>query len=119
MSQTVKVLEVTSVQVTAYKMLPPTLVVYADGVVPTTGYKNGQLIPYVYIQFPQDGIWDFDFVADKPDGPVLDVLSPIAASYTWYDYPKDLKGVRIHATCNSMEGKIGPAEKTVELRAGK
>ena len=120
MSHTVKVMEVQNVELTIYKMLPPTLNIHADGVVPTLGYKNGRLVPYVYVQFPPDGIWDFDFVADAPDGPAGDVLCPISADYIWHDYPKELKGVRIHATSNSIEKKFGGhKEKTLELKTAK
>lgn len=115
-----KVLEVQNVETTIYKTFPPTLGVFAEGVVPTLGYTNGQLIPYVYVHFPQDGIWDFVFVADAPNGPAPEVISPITAAYFWHDYPKDLKGVRIHAAINSMEKSIGSAkERSLELMAKK
>lgn len=111
-----KVLEVQSVETTIYKTFPPTLGVFAEGVVPTLGYTNGQLLPYVYVQFPPDGIWDFDFVADAPSGPAAEVISPISASYFWHDYPKKLKGVRVHAAVNSMEKSIGSArERSLEI----
>ena len=110
----VKVYEVKSVHLVIYKMLPPTLGIHAVGVVPTTGYSNGQLIPWIYIQPPQDGIWDFDFVADKPDGPQLEVLCDINASYYWREYPKDLKGVRIHASCNEMEALLSKGQEVTK-----
>jgi len=116
MSQTVLILEVQNVKLTIYKTNPPTLHILAEGVVPTPGYKNPTLIPYVYVQFPPDGIWDFSFVADQPDGPVQQVLSPICATYNWEGYPEKLKGVRIHSSTNSVEALIDDAApKTVSL----
>lgn len=109
MATTVKVLEVTSVDLTIFKSEPPILAIYAKGTVPTTGYKNGQLFPWIYIQAPPDGIWDFDFVADQPDGPQADVICPIDAQYYWHSFPKDMKGVRIHASLNKMEALLGEA----------
>jgi hypothetical protein len=106
MSHTVKVLEVIEVNLTIYKTNPATLAIRAEGIVPRLGYRNGQLIPYVYIKFPTDGIWDFDFVADEPDTPSPTVLAPITADYLWPDYPKNLRGVRIHATNNKIEKEI-------------
>ncbi|HEY0679586.1 MAG TPA: hypothetical protein VGD17_14980 [Chitinophagaceae bacterium] len=106
MHNTVKILEVQMVELTVYKTFPPTLAIDAYGVVPTPGYKNPRLIPWIYIQPPPDGIWDFDFIADEPDGIVPQVLSPISATYYWAAYPQDLKGVRIHAVLNSKEGTV-------------
>jgi hypothetical protein len=103
---TVQVMEVQKVELTVYKTYPATLGISADGVVPTPGFTNPQLVPWVYIMPPQDGIWDFDFVADEPKGPVQQVLSPISASYFWHSYPQDLKGVRIHARMNSVEALL-------------
>lgn len=104
MAETVKVYEVKSVKLTTEKS---TLLIHADGVVRTGGYTNPRLEPYVYIQPPPDGIWDFDFVADKPTGMVPQVLTPIKAEYKWENYPGDLKGVRVHAETNSVEEKLG------------
>jgi len=110
-------MEVSSVKLTIYKTNPPALHIHAEGVVPTPGYTNAQLVPYVYIQFPPDGIWDFDFVADKPDGPVQQVLSPIFADYVWDGFPAELKGVRIHGACNSVEETIEGSRSAEVQRA--
>ncbi|MGB8191667.1 MAG: hypothetical protein WCF67_07100 [Chitinophagaceae bacterium] len=107
MADTVQVYEVKSVKLTIEKKLPPTLLIHADGVTRTAGYKDPRLEPYVYIQPPPDGIYDFSFVADKPSGPVADVLTPVEADYKWDNYPKDLKGVRVHAETNEIEEKLG------------
>lgn len=103
MADTVKVYEVKSVKLNVEKN---TLSIHADGVVRTSGYTNPRLEPFVYIQPPADGIWDFDFVADKPGGPVKQVLTPISADYTWESFPSDIKGVRIHAETNSIEERV-------------
>ena len=116
MAQTVLILEVQNVKLTVYKTEPATLHILAEGVVPTPGYKNPTLAPYVYIQFPPDGIWDFSFMADQPDGIVQQVLQPICATYIWEGYPEKLKGVRVHSSTNSVEALIGEyAPKTVSL----
>lgn len=113
MSQTVKVMEVTEVSLTIFKTNPPILCIYTEGIVPTLGYQNGRLVPYIYIKPPADGIWDFDFVADKPDGPVPQVISPIAAVYMWSDFPGDLKGVRIHAAHNKVVANLSSGKKKI------
>ncbi len=107
--------EVTSVDLTIYKTHPPTLAIYAEGIAPTPGYTNPRLEPYVYIHPPTDGIWDFAFVADKPGGIVPTVLCPISTTYYWHNYPKDLKGVRVHASQNSVEAKLNERTATATL----
>lgn len=110
---TEQVFEVSEVKLTIFKTHPPTLAIYAEGMVPTPGYTNPRLEPYIYIQPPTDGIWDFSFDADRPTVPVPDVLVPISATYYWFNYPRDLKGVRIHARVNSMEARL---DETVALK---
>lgn len=94
-----------------YKVPPPIgLMLYIDvvGLVTTSGWVNGRLEPRFYIKFPEDGIQDFDFVADPPAGIALMVVSPIAAKrLEWPKPPLDiLKGVRIHAQSNNITKHI-------------
>lgn len=105
-----KILEVTQVELTVLESFPPQLRIAASGTVPTAGWCGPRLVPYIYIQPPPDRIYDFDFVADPPEGSAAQVISPIDAVYVWKDSPKRLKGVRIHASQNS---------KTALLETGK
>jgi hypothetical protein len=93
------ILEVQEVEL--FSEHPRTLLIAAAGTVPTTGWSNPQLSPYIYITPPQDGIWDFAFVADAPTGPALDVITRVETQYRWDDFPPDLAGVRVHASTNS------------------
>ena len=111
-----KILEVSEVELIAeYKQR--ILSIVAHGTVTTSGWRNPRLIPYVYITPPADGIYDFDFVADAPDGQALQVLLPISAKEEWQDFPSDLKGVRIHASTNSVEKKLDEAKAAKVLVA--
>ncbi len=96
-----KVLEVTDIQLAILKTNPPMLNITAHGTVPTGGWTDPELIPYVYVQAPPDGIYDFDFVAQKPDGIVAQVITPIVANHTLREVPENLKGVRVHASLNA------------------
>ena len=107
MPNKVKVLEVKDVRLTVYRSIPPKLLIEADGIVPTTGYTDPELIEYIYKQPPPDGIYDFDFVATPPQGGSADVLSPISASYLLVPIPKGLKGVKVHASWNSVQADLG------------
>ena len=62
-----KVLEVQNVKLSILKSFPPKLSITAFGTVPTSGWKDAELIPYVYIQPPPNGIYDYDFVAEPSD----------------------------------------------------
>jgi hypothetical protein len=109
-----KILEVTKVNVVSTRSLPPILKITATGTVPTAGWANPQLVPYTYIQAPPDGIYDFDFVADPPEDIVAQVVTPIQANYQWRNSPAGLKGIRIHASTNSVVFRFEPVESDCE-----
>ncbi len=88
---------------------PPKLNVTAQGTVPTQGWSNPELTPYVYVMPPLDGIQDFGFIAEPPIGIVPQVLTPITASYTMDSPPSWLLGVRVHASTNAKEAFLGGA----------
>ncbi|SCX81285.1 hypothetical protein [Nitrosospira sp. Nsp13] len=94
--------EVTEVRLAVLESFPPKLRITATGNVPTGGWSNPQLNPVVNIQAPPDGIYDFDFVADPPEGPATQVISSIQAVYVWDSFPADVKGVRVNAAQNSI-----------------
>ncbi len=101
-----KVLEVQNVKLSILESLPPKLSITAFGTVPTTGWKDAELIPHVYIQPPPDGIYGYDFVASPPDQSVPQVITPIVANKV-DPLPDDLKGVRVHASLNSKVALLG------------
>jgi len=101
------IMTVKKVDLTLLKSQPPRLVINASGFVMTSGWVNGRLEPRFYIQFPADGIQDFDFVADPPEGITLMVISPITAKpVEWDNPPAALKGVRVHAQSNKIEALL-------------
>lgn len=101
-----KVMEVTEVKLAVLESFPPKLQINVSGTVPTGGWSNPKLKPYIFIQPPPDGIYDFDFVADPPDGPATQVISPIHADYLWNSFPENVKGVRVHAAQNSKTAML-------------
>src|SRR5688500_17453041 len=96
-----KVLEVLEVHVAILESFPPKLQITASGTVRTGGWSNPRLDPYVFIQPPPNGIYDFDFVADPPEGPATEVITPVEAVHVWENFPEGVKGVRLHAVQNS------------------
>jgi hypothetical protein len=98
-----QVYEVTDGKVEILESKPPQVSITAKGVVRTLGWTNGRLDPYVYVQPPPDGIWDFDFVATPPSDPAGDALAPIKSEPYTMPRPENFRGVRIHAETNKME----------------
>ncbi len=100
-----RVMEVDDVRVMAIETTPGLIAVHATGKVPTTGWTNPALEPFIYIAPPSDGIWDFDFAATAP-GMAGQVVLPISANGV-FPKPGWLKGVRIDAKNNSREALLG------------
>lgn len=105
----VKVDSVDTVELAILKSKPPKLSIGASGRVPTAGWSAPELVPFVYVQSPPDGIYDFDFVAQPPppDNIVAQVVSSISASLVLEKIPSGLRGVRIHAASNKKEALLG------------
>jgi hypothetical protein len=102
MANKVKVYEIKDVRLTAYRSVPPKLLIEVDAIVPTPGFTDPELAEYIYVQPPPNGIYDFDFYATPPSGPTTQVLSLISASYLMEPMPNSLKGVEVHASNNSQ-----------------
>ncbi len=115
----VRVASVESGTFALQKKLPPNVVVSAEGTVTTSGWKNGELTSWVYVTPPEDGILDLDFVAERPSGLVLQVISPIAGQCVLIDVDlenywgpgKPLTGFRIHAANNEIVVPMGESIK--------
>ncbi len=94
---------VTNVVSSDYSILksnPPKLFVFAIGETPTLGWTKGQLIPWVYIVPPADGLLDMDFYGERPDGMELDAIGQLNATHIM-DMPAWVQGYRIH-TANPL-----------------
>jgi hypothetical protein len=87
----------------------------AYGTTNTSGWSHARLQPYIYVQPPQDGIWDFVFVARPPEGIALDVISPISATYVWTSADVNFQGARVHTATNTLEKKLQKDQKTIQV----
>jgi hypothetical protein len=70
---------------------PPDLVVTAIGEVPTQGWSGTQLLPRCYLLPPADGIWEYDLIAQPPEGPAAEQVSQVEATHKWSNFA--LKGI--------------------------
>lgn len=75
---------------------PPNLLITAYGRVPTGGWKQVQLLRRIYVTPPADGIWEYDLLALRPSGQVIQVQTPVRAKNVWKDYDRSIKGVRVY-----------------------
>lgn len=98
-----RVLSVNSIEFAILKSNPPMLGITSDGTVGSLGWHSAELVSFIYIQPPVDGIWDFDFVAQPPDSPTPQILQPISAQAAWPGDFGRLRGIRIHSASNKME----------------
>lgn len=99
------VLEVQHIELSVREGEPRELRIHALGTVPSPGWSEPQLIPYIYVQPPPDGIYDFLFTALAPldDGGFGgSAQKTIQVTYVLSPLVEDLKGVRIHASSNSQ-----------------
>jgi hypothetical protein len=93
--------EIRSVRLAA-TMEPLNLVIDVDAMAPTPGFTDLTLKPVTYIQRPPDGIYDVTAVGTPPDAFVPAVLDRVEYRYRWTGFPSDLRGVRVHASGNSI-----------------
>ena len=101
-----KIAEITDVQLTILKSNPPQLSITAKGNTSSSGWSKPELKPFVYVAPPQDGIYDFDFVAVPPSGGSATVITPVEATYILNPLPETLKGVRMHSAQNNKEAML-------------
>jgi hypothetical protein len=113
-----KIFRVDTVTIHILKTNPPILAIQASGTVGSSGWKNGKLIPYIYVKPPADGIYEFDFVAEQPSGITLPVLLPITAEGQWENFPPTLKGIRVYSSTNNSVAMLSDARELAMLEGG-
>jgi hypothetical protein len=100
------VLQVDSVSATIVSTPYPQLQVTAAGMVRTGGWSRPHLNPRVYVEPPEDGVLELDFVADAPFAPAIQVLRPIEGSLVSYNPEPWIRGVRVYSETNSMDAQV-------------
>jgi len=104
------VMSVKEIKLSILKSDPSKLGIYVIGIVPTSGWQNPELAEHIHVLPPADGIYDFDFIAESPQGPVLQVISPILVSHVWEGDVEKIKGVRIHYSGGEKVEMLDTAE---------
>lgn len=73
--------------------------------VSTGGYSDPKLQPRAYITPPADGVWEFDLLAEPPNGQAAQVRLPLGAIFDG-EAPDWLKGVRVFGATNEKAGPL-------------
>ena len=102
-----RIFSVTSVQLTILKSNPIQILVVAQGMAATSGWKNIDLVPVDGSE--GDGILDLEFVGTPPTGISLPVLTPVTGDFVIGENADKLSGVLVHARSNQMPALIGGA----------
>lgn len=112
----VRVLSVSAVHLSLQKSNPPTILVVADGMVSTPGWKNIDLVP-MEKKLSADGILDLDFVGTPPTGIVPQVLRPVSGDFIITDDVERIVGVTVHTRTGSMTQLLTPSLTTIPTKA--
>jgi hypothetical protein len=110
-----KILGVTEIRLHLVESQPPVLYVRAKGTVPTPRWREAELLPYVYIAPPPDGVYDFDFVGRPPHGVEPPVIGHLRAEHRLQGLPRGFRGVRVHASTNAKVEFLHPPAELVEV----
>ena len=113
-----QVFRVDSVELTRIPSKPAQVNITAYGTASTPGWTAAQLVPFIYVQAPPDGIYDFDLVALPPIGGVTtQVLTPLPEPASLTEFlPDKFRGVKIHALDNKMQALLTPESGEVTLK---
>ncbi len=101
-----KILEVNGIALSLDSAAPDTVSINADGMVTTSGWTNPRLVDFNFNNPTAEGIYNYEFIAESPVGPVLTVISPISITLDLNIPPSQINGVKVHAVNNSIETLI-------------
>jgi hypothetical protein len=96
------VLSVDSVVYQVVAGAPPKLIVSVVGTVDSGGWQAGELIPRIYLDYPKDGVQEFDFIAGPPRRVSDPVPCPIFSEVV-IEFENWMRGFRIHSASNQYD----------------
>lgn len=88
----------------------PALKVFAKGRVNSGGWSNFELGVWSYVAEPKDGILDLDFLGEPPPQGTIVTMGFVKVNVGLVlPVPGWVKGVRVHASTNTMEAMLAAA----------
>ena len=106
-SSATEIYSVNTVEFIIFRSNPPILHISVTGSVRTPGWTNPRLKPQNPGLELKDGIKEFVFVADPPNGTLVQDPRPIAATYQYYDDFSKWDGICVYSDTNSVLKKFG------------
>lgn len=106
-----RILSVSSVVASPVDAQSSALHITATGIASSPGWTKPRLVPLA-TPAPGADTLELEFVADPPEGPVIQVLTPIAGSYVWEDFAAlapHVRHVTVHAATNLATGDVPEA----------
>jgi hypothetical protein len=86
------------------KSNPPILVVTAVGTASSGSHQKPKLERRIYVVFPADGIQEYNFNIDVPEGSATTDIKEHTVQDSWPGFPEnDLRGVRVFSKMKALE----------------
>ena len=98
--------EITSAEAHFSKLNPQTLHITVSGKASSSSHSKPRLVRRIYVAFPNDGIQEYDFFIDVPDGPVIEEFKILTATHSWVGFTQDLKAIKVISKTNKVVVKV-------------
>ena len=99
-----KVYSIESVSLSVTAANPPALTITVKGENLNSNYSGIKLDPFVYVQPPPNGIWEFNMIGEVP--PITDnIITHVSAQLEW-QAPAGAKGVKVYGQMNSKTATV-------------
>lgn len=96
---------------TAERNADKSIMLTAEGTVPSAGYTRPYFLPRIYIAQPPGGIYEVDVVAKAPTEPAAQAVTPIKVEGNWAKYNDDrVQGVTFITRTNQVTVMVTPAK---------
>lgn len=108
-SQTMKtelIHKITNIKVQVHENNPPVLHLLVLGTTDSGNHINPRLARRKYIDFPKNGIQEYDLFIEVSDEQSSDQFKSYGVEDEWYDFPEELIGIKVYGRTNEMEKMV-------------
>src|SRR6478672_10267696 len=96
-----KILSIESIKLINLNSNTPFLVLLVEGQASTPGWSEFRLCPFVYLNPPANGIYEFNLIGKEPEYIGTQFSTAAAAVYVWKGFPENLKGIKVYGSANN------------------
>jgi len=98
--------EITSAEAHFSTLNPQALHITASAKASSSSHSKPRLVRRIYVAFPNDGIQEYDFFIDVPDGPIIEEFKTHTATHSWIGFTPELKGIKVISKTNKVVVKV-------------